>query len=58
MMLSRYRVVSAAMLALFLWSSVISSPRPLAPQASGLKIVVVEGEDAVNIIQQKIASHR
>ncbi len=32
-----------------------AGPAPLASQANGLRIVVVAGEDAVNIIQQKTA---
>jgi len=51
----RHVAAAAAIVSFAIAGSTFIAPRSIAAQATDLKIVVVEGEDAVNIIQQKTA---
>lgn len=54
-MLTTRRVVSRELVVAVLVTVVCGLGRPVAAQSPNLKIVVLEGEDAVNVIQQKTA---
>src|SRR5690348_14430695 len=49
------KCIIAALMTLFVTGAVESAARDQQPSTSALKIVVIEGEGAVNIVQQKTA---